>query len=154
MRYGSATAEFHELGLGEPHAISASHGDGVVELIERALSYMDDLPDAGTDDEPGFMPDDAEPVLADGDLAEQDTNQEPEEPVSHRIKLAIVGRPNVGKSTLINTLLGEDRVIAFDMPGTTRDAIEIEFERNGVSYTLIDTAGLRDRKSTRLNSSH
>ncbi|WP_041683097.1 ribosome biogenesis GTPase Der [Pusillimonas sp. T7-7] len=145
MRYGSATAEFHELGLGEPHAISASHGDGVVELIERALSYMDDLPDAGTDDEPDFMPDDAEPVLADGDLAEQDTNQEPEEPVSHRIKLAIVGRPNVGKSTLINTLLGEDRVIAFDMPGTTRDAIEIEFERNGVSYTLIDTAGLRRR---------
>lgn len=145
MRYGSATAEFHELGLGEPHAISASHGDGVVELIERALSYMDDLPDAGTDDEPGFMPDDAEPVLADGDLAEQDTNQEPEEPVSHRIKLAIVGRPNVGKSTLINTLLGEERVIAFDMPGTTRDAIEIDFERNGVAYTLIDTAGLRRR---------
>lgn len=58
-------------------------------------------------------------------------------------RVAIVGRPNVGKSTLINTLLGEDRVIAFDMPGTTRDAIEIPFERNGRSYTLIDTAGLR-----------
>jgi GTP-binding protein len=58
-------------------------------------------------------------------------------------RVAIVGRPNVGKSTLINTLLGEERVIAFDMPGTTRDAIEIPFERNGKAYTLIDTAGLR-----------
>jgi GTP-binding protein len=65
--------------------------------------------------------------------------------VDHRIKLAIVGRPNVGKSTLINTLLGEERVIAFDMPGTTRDAIEIEFDRGGKKYTLIDTAGLRKR---------
>ncbi len=63
----------------------------------------------------------------------------------HRIKLAIVGRPNVGKSTLINTLLGEERVIAFDMPGTTRDAIEIDFDRDGKRYTLIDTAGLRKR---------
>src|SRR5690606_18285100 len=67
------------------------------------------------------------------------------EPVSHRIKLAIVGRPNVGKSTLINTLLGEERVIAFDMPGTTRDAIEIDFQRGGRAYTLFDTAGLRNR---------
>src|SRR5690606_10263125 len=65
--------------------------------------------------------------------------------VRHRIKLAVVGRPNVGKSTLINTLLGEERVIAFDLPGTTRDAIEIEFDRSGVQYTLIDTAGLRRR---------
>src|SRR5690606_32384355 len=67
------------------------------------------------------------------------------EPVKHRVKLAIVGRPNVGKSTLINALIGEERVIAFDMPGTTRDAIEIDFERGGKSYTLIDTAGLRRR---------
>jgi len=58
-------------------------------------------------------------------------------------RVAIAGRPNVGKSTLINTLLGEERVIAFDMPGTTRDAIEVPFERNGKQYTLIDTAGLR-----------
>src|SRR5690606_21597274 len=101
--------------------------------------------DAGQSDESGFIPDDAEPVLIDGDLAEQDEDQAASSEVSHRIKLAIVGRPNVGKSTLINTLLGEDRVIAFDMPGTTRDAIEIEFERNGVAYTLIDTAGLRRR---------
>src|SRR5690606_9421664 len=131
MRHGSATAEFHELGLGEPYAISASHGDGVVDLIERALSYLDDEP--GTEpDEADFVVDAAEPVLADGD--EQEPGEEQvDEAVSHRIKLAIVGRPNVGKSTLINTLLGEERVIAFDMPGTTRDAIEIEFERNGVA---------------------
>lgn len=119
MRYEAGGVEFHELGLGQPYLISASHGDGVEELINLAL--------------------------------EQVPNPEPEEDgqdddeFQHRIKLAIVGRPNVGKSTLINTLVGEDRVIAFDQPGTTRDAIEIEFERNGVEYTLIDTAGLRKR---------
>ncbi|MGB6105371.1 MAG: ribosome biogenesis GTPase Der [Pusillimonas sp.] len=142
MRYGSAAAEFHELGLGEPYPISASHGDGVVDLIEHALSYLDDASPDDLADEPDFVVDDAEPVLA-GEGTEEDPAVD--EPVSHRIKLAIVGRPNVGKSTLINTLLGEERVIAFDMPGTTRDAIEIEFERNGVAYTLIDTAGLRRR---------
>ncbi|MGV4398234.1 GTPase, partial [Pandoraea pneumonica] len=62
-----------------------------------------------------------------------------------RVKIAIVGRPNVGKSTLVNTLLGEERVISFDMPGTTRDSIHIDFERQGKNYTLIDTAGLRRR---------
>ncbi len=135
MRHGSATVEFHELGLGEPYAISASHGDGVAELIEKALSFMDELPDDEHDD------------VADAPQPAHDDTQ-PEEAdaaIEHRIKLAIVGRPNVGKSTLINTLLGEERVIAFDMPGTTRDAIEIEFERNGIKYTLIDTAGLRRR---------
>ncbi|NYT85788.1 ribosome biogenesis GTPase Der [Pollutimonas harenae] len=145
MRYGSATAEFHELGLGEPHAISASHGDGVVDLIEHALSYLDDVHEADATEEPEFIADDVEPSLEDDDQAGHDTEPSADAEVSHRIKLAIVGRPNVGKSTLINTLLGEDRVIAFDMPGTTRDAIEIEFERNGLAYTLIDTAGLRRR---------
>jgi GTP-binding protein len=128
MRSGVAVAEFHELGLGEPHAISASHGDGVADLIEQALAS---LPSAADEDVP------AESESAEG--------QGDQDGVRHRIKLAIVGRPNVGKSTLINTLLGEDRVIAFDLPGTTRDAIEIEFERGGVAYTLIDTAGLRRR---------
>lgn len=118
MAHSAAVAEFHELGLGEPHAISASHGDGVVDLIERALAEFPAVEDAPAD---------------------------PDKPVDHRIKLAVVGRPNVGKSTLINTLVGENRVIAFDMPGTTRDAIEIEFERQGKKYTLIDTAGLRRR---------
>lgn len=121
MGVGAATSEFHELGLGTPYPISAAHGDGIVDLIGLALQDL-------AEPEP-------EPQLDDG------AEQAPD----HRIKLAIVGRPNVGKSTLINTLLGEDRVIAFDMPGTTRDAIEIDFERDGRKYTLIDTAGLRRR---------
>lgn len=174
MRYGSATSEFHELGLGEPHAISASHGDGVVDLVEKALALVpgheEDNP-AEEGDGTGFG---AESFDADGmPVSDSETDQQSLEAdetgavtaddagpsvgsavsakgadkpaVQHRIKLAIVGRPNVGKSTLINTLLGEERVIAFDMPGTTRDAIEIDFDRGGVAYTLIDTAGLRRR---------
>lgn len=149
MRYGSAASEFHELGLGEPHPISASHGDGVVDLIELALSFLD-AEQIGEPGEPVFDLDEANAAFDDdGDIVldeeADETAQASEPPVNHRIKLAIVGRPNVGKSTLINTLLGEERVIAFDMPGTTRDAIEIEFERGGVAYTLIDTAGLRRR---------
>nr|WP_285823480.1 ribosome biogenesis GTPase Der [Achromobacter xylosoxidans] len=120
MGAGAAIAEFHELGLGQPYPISAAHGDGIVDLIELALQDL------------------AEPPAEEEEPAEEDEHD-------HRIKLAIVGRPNVGKSTLINTLMGEERVIAFDMPGTTRDAIEIDFERDGRRYTLIDTAGLRKR---------
>nr|WP_275261173.1 ribosome biogenesis GTPase Der [Achromobacter insuavis] len=120
MGAGAAIAEFHELGLGQPYPISAAHGDGIVDLIELALQDL------------------AEPPAEDEEPAEEGEHD-------HRIKLAIVGRPNVGKSTLINTLMGEERVIAFDMPGTTRDAIEIDFERDGRRYTLIDTAGLRKR---------
>ncbi|AUL47794.1 ribosome biogenesis GTPase Der [Bordetella trematum] len=119
MNEGKATSEFYELGLGEPHPISAAHGDGIVDLIETALHDL-------------VEPELEEPAQEEGEI-------------EHRIKLAIVGRPNVGKSTLINTLMGEERVIAFDMPGTTRDAIEIDFERDGRKYTLIDTAGLRKR---------
>ncbi|QKQ48533.1 MULTISPECIES: ribosome biogenesis GTPase Der [Achromobacter] len=116
---GAAISEFHELGLGQPYPISAAHGDGIVDLIEMALQDLVEPP------------------------VEEEAEEEGEH--DHRIKLAIVGRPNVGKSTLINTLMGEERVIAFDMPGTTRDAIEIDFERDGRRYTLIDTAGLRKR---------
>lgn len=145
MRYGSAASEFHELGLGEPHPISASHGDGVVDLIEHALSFLDKETD-GTEPEDGaFDLDEANAAFPDMDSDTEEESAAEEAEIHHRIKLAIVGRPNVGKSTLINTLLGEERVIAFDMPGTTRDAIEIDFERGGVSYTLIDTAGLRRR---------
>ncbi|MFY3140033.1 ribosome biogenesis GTPase Der [Achromobacter xylosoxidans] len=120
MGAGAAIAEFHELGLGQPYPISAAHGDGIVDLIELALQDL------------------AEPPAEEEEPADEGEHD-------HRIKLAIVGRPNVGKSTLINTLMGEERVIAFDMPGTTRDAIEIDFERDGRRYTLIDTAGLRKR---------
>jgi len=134
MRHGAVAGEFYELGLGQPHPISASHGDGVVDLITEALSFMDDA-----EENP------VEETGPEAEAGDTDTDAAAEEAVDHRIKLAIVGRPNAGKSTLINTFLGEDRVIAFDMPGTTRDAIEIEFERNGTAYTLIDTAGLRRR---------
>jgi len=119
MGLGPAISEFHELGLGQPYPISAAHGDGIVDLIELALKDL------------------AEPPVEEEVFEEGDHD--------HRIKLAIVGRPNVGKSTLINTLMGEERVIAFDLPGTTRDAIEIDFDRDGRRYTLIDTAGLRKR---------
>ena len=107
------TAEFHELGLGEPCAISAAHGDNVSELVDMALVDFSERQEDGEKDK--------------------------------HPKIAIVGRPNVGKSTLVNTLLGEDRVITFDQPGTTRDSINIDFERNNRHYTLIDTAGLRRR---------
>jgi GTP-binding protein len=130
MGGGKATADFHELGLGEPYAVSAAHGDGVGDLVEIALAGL------------------GEPVVERGEDEDDEDAVEvemPDLPVDHRIKLAIVGRPNVGKSTMINTLMGEERVIAFDLPGTTRDAIEIEFDRDGKRYTLIDTAGLRKR---------
>ncbi|MGX9936814.1 ribosome biogenesis GTPase Der [Advenella kashmirensis] len=154
MNHGVATADFHELGLGEPYAISSAHGDGVVDLIETALAKVlaknqpADQAEAEQDeqaDEVELSDEQIAQVLATADTAEDVAEVEPEAFTDHRLKLAIVGRPNVGKSTLINTLLGEERVIAFDMPGTTRDAIEIDFERNGRLYTLIDTAGLRKR---------
>jgi len=118
MKYTSVTADFYELGMGDPYVISAAHGDGVTDLVVEAL-----------------------------DIAFASRPEEPEEleAADHGFKIAIVGRPNVGKSTLINTLVGEQRVIAFDMPGTTRDAIEVPFERDGKKFTLIDTAGIRRR---------
>lgn len=119
MKYTAVSADFYELGLGDPYVISAAHGDGVADLVEEALNLA---------------------------TTQRPTTEEiPETAAAKGIKIAIVGRPNVGKSTLVNTLLGEDRVIAFDMPGTTRDSIEIPFERDGKQYTLIDTAGIRRR---------
>jgi GTP-binding protein len=106
--------EFHELGMGEPHPVSAAHGQGVRSLLEAALEHIE-------------FPDVAE------DAADE----------SKPIRLAVAGRPNVGKSTLINTWLGEERLIAFDLPGTTRDAIRVPLERAGQRFELIDTAGLR-----------
>jgi len=105
--------EFYELGMGEPHPISSAHGQGIRSLTEAALARFDFVED------------------------------EPEAQEDAPIRLAVAGRPNVGKSTLINTWLGEERLVAFDMPGTTRDAITVPFERNGQKFELIDTAGLR-----------
>lgn len=117
MKYTSVTADFYELGLGDPYVISAAHGDGVMDLVDESLNLA---------------------------FAQRPVIDEEPDP-SQGVKIAIVGRPNVGKSTLVNALLGEERVIAFDMPGTTRDSIEIPFEREGKNYTLIDTAGIRRR---------
>ena len=114
-----SVAEFHELGLGDPVAISAAHGENVRELVEHLL----DLVPGGEDDEPPQPAEDRERPST--------------------IKVAIVGRPNVGKSTFVNAVLGEERMIAFDEPGTTRDAISLDFERAGQKYTIIDTAGIR-----------
>jgi GTP-binding protein len=113
-----ASAEFHELGMGEPIAISAAHGEGVRHLLETVLE--------------GFPED--EPV----DESEFD-------PAGKPPRVAIVGRPNVGKSTLVNALVGEERVIAFDAPGTTRDPIDVPFHYRSRDYVLVDTAGLRKR---------
>ena len=117
MKYTAVAADFYELGLGEPYVISAAHGDGIADLVQEALDIA---------------------ISNNSTLGEGDAN-------INGIEIAIVGRPNVGKSTLINTLVGEERVIAFDMPGTTRDSIKIPFERQGQHYTLIDTAGIRRR---------
>lgn len=116
MREGIQLSEFYELGLGEVLAVSAAHGQGIRSLTELAL-------------EPLNLPDDEDEVEVEVDTS--------------IIKLAVAGRPNVGKSTLINTWLGEERLVAFDMPGTTRDAITVPFERSGQKFELIDTAGLR-----------
>ena len=148
MKHGSAAAEFYELGLGEPYPISASHGDGVVDLIDNALSFLDDgaATQESVQEASDWAPEADENEINGVDVVVEDVAESgTEKDKYHRIKLAIVGRPNVGKSTLINTLIGEERVIAFDLPGTTRDAIEIEFEKDGTAYTLIDTAGLRRR---------
>lgn len=108
-------AEFQRLGLGEPYAISSAHGEGVAALMQAVLARI--------------------PRTAVDDHLDEESG----------IKVAIVGRPNVGKSTLVNRMLGEERVLVYDAPGTTRDSIFIPFEREGQRYTLIDTAGVRRR---------
>jgi len=114
-----AGSEFHALGLGEPLAISASHGDHINDLMEVVLA--------------DFQPEEEEPVPSYDDD-------------EHALRIAVVGRPNVGKSTLINRLIGEDRLVVYDQPGTTRDSVSVPFEKNDRKYELIDTAGIR-RKS-------
>ena len=115
MKEGAQLVEFYELGLGQVLPVSASHGQGIRDMMASALAPLN---------------------LADPDDEDLNAND-------GIIKLAVAGRPNVGKSTLINTWLGEERLVAFDMPGTTRDAISVPFERNGQMFELIDTAGLR-----------
>jgi GTP-binding protein len=108
--------EFFELGIGAPHPVSSAHGQGIRSLIDATL----------------------EDFIFDEEVDEEEGREKP-------IRIAVAGRPNVGKSTLINTWLGEERLVAYDQPGTTRDAISVPFERNGQKFELIDTAGLRRR---------
>lgn len=110
------TSEFYALGLGEPYPIASAHGHGVTSMIEAVLEKF------------------SSPEI------ETEVSKVP------GIRIAIAGRPNVGKSTLINRMLGEERVVVYDQPGTTRDSIEIPFERFGKHYVLIDTAGVRKRR--------
>jgi len=113
----TATVDFEALGMGEPVAVSAEHRQGLSDIMEAAEQW---LPPESADEE------------------DEDADQ-------GLLRLAIVGRPNVGKSTLVNRILGEERVLAFDQPGTTRDSIRIRLERDGQKYELIDTAGVRRR---------
>jgi GTPase len=115
MEAAIAAADFHSMGLGEPHAIAATHGYGCETLMDLVLEGFESPPSDEEQEEDG------------------------------RIRIAVIGRPNVGKSTLINRLLGEERVITSEIAGTTRDSILVPFERDGRQFTLIDTAGVRRR---------
>ncbi|WP_067708015.1 MULTISPECIES: ribosome biogenesis GTPase Der [unclassified Erwinia] len=142
----SAVVDFYALGLGEIHPIAASHGRGVTSLLEMVLlPWMEEVvPQAPLTEE-----EENAAYWAALEAEESDEAQEEAEddfnPLDLPIKLAIVGRPNVGKSTLTNRILGEERVVVYDMPGTTRDSIYIPMERDGREYILIDTAGVRKR---------
>ncbi|RDE88926.1 ribosome biogenesis GTPase Der [Aggregatibacter aphrophilus] len=158
----SHCAEFYQLGLGEIAQIAASQGRGIANLMEQVLSPLaekmaekeeesavenDDVSEMAQHDEwdEDFdFSNEEDTALLDEELAQEQT------PDSENIKIAIVGRPNVGKSTLTNRILGEDRVVVYDMPGTTRDSIYIPMERDGQQYTLIDTAGVRKRGKVHL----
>lgn len=121
----SAMGDFYTLGLGEPHPIAASHGRGVLRLVNLMLDAL----------------------VPEEEQKSYDEEEQKEIDPERSIKIAIVGRPNVGKSTLVNRMLGEERVVVYDQPGTTRDSISIPLEREGKKYTIIDTAGIRRRKS-------
>lgn len=140
----SAVGDFYSLGLGEVFAIAASHGRGVNALMEEVMQPLVGESDADLEpvEYPGMVP------WTEEDEEDYQIPEEEEEafdPQSLPIKLAIVGRPNVGKSTLTNRILGEDRVVVYDMPGTTRDSIYIPMVRDEREYILIDTAGVRKR---------
>ncbi|PJC86223.1 ribosome biogenesis GTPase Der [Vibrio sp. HA2012] len=142
----AASAEFWQLGMENMYQIAAAHGRGVTALLEWALNpFMDEL----LEQEKGELVDlteyeDSEEEKL--DYTEEEAEEEFKRLQDQPIKLAIIGRPNVGKSTLTNRILGEERVVVYDMPGTTRDSIYIPMERDGREYVLIDTAGVRRRK--------
>lgn len=135
----SAISDFYSLGLGDIHPIAASHGRGVNVLIETVLDPIFHF----EDEQHEILSNDSE----DEELPESydDIEDEADSLINQPIKVAIVGRPNVGKSTLTNRILGEERVVVYDMPGTTRDSIYIPMTRDDREYILIDTAGVRKR---------
>ncbi|MEI9748245.1 ribosome biogenesis GTPase Der [Moellerella wisconsensis] len=139
----TSIGDFYSLGLGEIHSIAASHGRGITQLIEQCLKpfYPKEEEVELTDEEENA----AYWAAMEAEALEAAEEEEYFDPSTLPIKMAIVGRPNVGKSTLTNRILGEDRVIVFDMPGTTRDSIYIPMERDGREYIIIDTAGVRKR---------
>ncbi|SDG67242.1 GTP-binding protein [Vibrio xiamenensis] len=141
----AASAEFWQLGMETMYQIAAAHGRGVGALIDRVLNpfavqflketgQLEDLTDIEVEEDEQL------------EYSEEEAEQEFQRLQDQPIKLAIIGRPNVGKSTLTNRILGEERVVVYDMPGTTRDSIYIPMERDGREYVLIDTAGVRRRK--------
>ena len=159
----SHCAEFYQLGLGEIAQIAASQGRGITSLMEHVLApFAEQMAETTEEsavenadvfsevtefdewDEDFDFSNEEDTALLDEELAQEQTQD------NQNIKIAIVGRPNVGKSTLTNRILGEDRVVVYDMPGTTRDSIYIPMERDGQNYTLIDTAGVRKRGKVHL----
>ena len=133
--------EAFSLGLGEPLAVSAEHGEGLGELYDALRLHIEPAALPEPDEEP--WPDEVKPPAADGDPEED----EPPPPDDDRrpLQLAIVGRPNVGKSTLVNRLVGEERMLTGPEAGLTRDSITIDWEHGGRPIRLVDTAGLRRR---------
>ncbi len=123
----TVSSEFFSLGLGEPISIAASQNRGIQSMLSAVLQ--------------SFKFDEDTAIIEDLD-SEENTDEK-----DHRVKVAIIGRPNVGKSTLVNRFLGEERVVVYDMPGTTRDSVFIPFERDGKKYTFIDTAGVRRKRA-------
>jgi GTP-binding protein len=130
----SESADFYALGLGHVHQIAAAHGRGVSQLLNQSVRELEDqFPDMKLEPEQEIV-------------SEEDAEAQLERLQGMPIKLAIVGKPNVGKSTLTNRILGEERVLVYDMPGTTRDSVFIPMQRDEREYVLIDTAGVRKRK--------
>ncbi len=139
------SADFHALGLAHLHTIAAAHNQGIEALLDAVFAALalPAVPDSGPVQDPEEL---AQAEPADEEEADgAQTTPDRSEAAETVIKLAVVGRPNVGKSTLINRWLGEERLLACDLPGTTRDSIATPFERDGQRYILIDTAGIRRR---------
>ena len=129
----SVSSEFYSLGLGGPISIAASQNRGIQSMLAEVLQTFDSATEDIND--------------SDSDDSLEDKDDDGQESDDKRVKVAIIGRPNVGKSTLINRFLGEERVVVYDMPGTTRDSVFIPFERDGKKYTFIDTAGIRRKRA-------